>query len=255
MLDPGRLDTLRRTLAQLDPKSAGRQCPRLLPFDIPSVDTALGGGLGLGILHDIAPAAPAHMGAVTGFAVAMAARTARTRSVLWIQQEVASCEAGDLYGLGFAQFGLAMARLIVLRVPRVRDALWAMEEALASGAVAGVITELAADGADLTATRRLSLAADGGDTLALLLHHRVPAAASAAATRWQIAALPSPRDAFGGLGPTAFTLSLTKNRHGPTGRWHVTWDHHERVFTATLSGGVAAVPLDQSGRAALVRSA
>jgi protein ImuA len=255
MLDPGRLDALRRTLAQLDPKSAGRQRPRLCPLGIASVDTALGGGLAVGMLHDIAAAAPADMGAATGFAVALAARMARSRSVLWIQQEVASCEAGDLYGPGFALFGLTMARLIVLRVPRSRDALWAMEEALASGALAGVVTELATGGADLTATRRLSLAAAGSDTLALLLHHHPPAAASAAATRWQIAALPGPRDAFGGLGTTAFTLSLTKNRHGPTGRWHITWDHHERVFTATLSGGVAAAPVDRSGRALLVRSA
>lgn len=255
MLVPGRLVALRRSLAQLDPKSAGRARPHLFPLGIPLIDTALGGGLTLGMLHDIAASAPADIGAATGFAAALAARMARTRSVLWIQQEVASFEAGNLYGPGFALFGLAMTRLLVLRVPRPRDALWAMEEALASGAVAGVVTELVTDAADLTATRRLSLAAAASGTLALLLQHRPPSAASAAATRWLIAAFPSPRDAFGGLGTTSLTLSLAKNRHGPTGRWHVTWNHHERAFTAALSGGVAAAPRDRSDRAPLVRSA
>jgi protein ImuA len=255
MLDPGRLDALRRTMAQLDRKSAVRIRPQLCPLGIPPLDHALGGGLALDMLHDIAAATPTDLGAASGFAVALASRTTRTRAVLWIHQEITVFEAGELHAPGFALFGLAMARLLMLRVPRPRDALWAMEEALASGAVAAVVTELTTDAADLTATRRLSLAAAERGTLALILHHRPPGAASAAATRWLVAARPGARDAFGGLGGTSFTLSLAKNRHGPTGQWHVTWDHHEHVFTAALSGGVAQAARDRSDRAPLARSA
>jgi protein ImuA len=259
MPDPRRLDALRQTLAHLDAKVGRRQRPGALALGVAAVDAALGGGLAFGTLHDISAGAPAEMGAAAGFAAALAAqgaaRATRSRPVLWIQQEIASFEAGGLYGPGFAAFGLPMGRFVVLRVMRARDVLWAMEEALASGALAAVVAELAKDEADLTATRRLSLAAAEADTLALLLNHQVSPDASAAATRWRVGAHPGSRDAFGGLGLTAFTLSLVKNRQGPTGLWHIVWNHHERVFSAASSGGVAATARDRSDRAPLARSA
>ena len=52
--------------------------------------------------------------------------------------------------------------------------------------------------------RRARPAAGSG----LLLRHRSLPMPSAAATRWQVAAAPSPPDAFGGIGRTAFDLSL-----------------------------------------------
>jgi protein ImuA len=255
MLAPSRLDALRQMVAHLDGTAGRRQRQRLLPLGAPAVDAALGGGLAFGTLHDIAAAAPAEMGAATGFAVALAARVPRARTVLWIQQELASFEAGYLYGPGFEIFGLPMRRFVMLRVMRSRDVLWAMEEALASRTLAAVVAELMNDDADLTATRRLSLAAAESETLALLLNHHATAGVNAAATRWQVAAHPGPRDSFGGLGVTAFALSLVKNRHGPTGLWHVAWNHHERVFSAASSGGVAAPARDRQDRAPLARSA
>ena len=119
--------------------------------------------------------------------------------------------------------GLHSARLLVLRVSRAADVLWAMEEALRCPALACVVAELSGEGAeaDLTATRRLSLAARDG------VSGRIPASVcwsaiapppmpSAAATRWQIAAAPSLPDPYGGLGRTRFDLSLRKNRRGPS---------------------------------------
>jgi protein ImuA len=259
MPDQRRLDALRQTLAHLDAKSGRRQRPDVLALGVAAVDATLGGGLAFGTLHDITADAPVAMGAAAGFATALAAQTVvqatRSRPVLWIQQEIASFEAGGLYGPGFAAFGLPMGRLVMLRATRSRDVLWAMEEALASGALAAVVAELAKNEADLTATRRLSLAAAEADTLALLLNHQVSPDASAAATRWRVSACPGQRDTFGGLGLTAFTLSLVKNRHGPTGLWHLVWNHHERVFSAASSGGVAATARDRSDRAPLALSA
>ena len=61
-----------------------------------------------------------------------------------IQTDFAALEAGAPYGPGLDLFGLPMARLLVLRVPRPVDALWAMEEALSCRALAIVIAELPA---------------------------------------------------------------------------------------------------------------
>ena len=93
-------------------------------------------------------------------------------------------ETGALYGPGLDQFGLDTERLLVARVARPVDALFAMEEALKCRALATVVAELS-DDADLTATRRLSLAARDGGALGLLLRHKLSDAPSAAFTRWQ----------------------------------------------------------------------
>jgi hypothetical protein len=69
-------------------------------------------------------------------------------------------------------------------------------------------------------------------------------------TRWQIAAVESHPDAFGGLGRAAFDLSLVKNRYGPASRWSVTWDQDERVFSP-LPFGLAAAACDRQDRAPL----
>ena len=86
--------------------------------------------------------------------------------------------------------------------------------------------------------------------LGLLLCHKPNDAPSAARTRWRIAPAPSVPDEFGGLGRTAFSLSLTRNRRGPCGTWTLTWDHHEHAFAA-LSLGVAEAASDRPDREAL----
>jgi protein ImuA len=141
-----------------------------------------------------------------------------------------------------------------------------MEEALRCRALACVIAEMTGDGAaaDLTATRRLTLAAREGagssgpgaqnSGLGLLIRHRTTSMPSAAATRWEIAGALSQPDAYGGLGRARFDLSLRKNRRGPSGRWIIEWDHHERAFQQALPVGMAATTLDRPGRALLARA-
>jgi protein ImuA len=261
MLDPGRLTRLRVQMARLETAGAkSAEAIRTLTLGISPLDAALGGGLAFGAVHEIGPAQPMHLGAATGFAVALSRRAGTEpngpgrSAILWIQQEFSALEAGRPYGEGLAPFGLPMARLVHLAVRHTRDALWAMEEALKSGAIAAVVTELARDDIDLTASRRLSLAAAEGGALGLVLSHQRTERPSAAVTRWEVAAAPGARDAFGGLGATAFSLSLVKNRRGPTGRWLASWDHHACAFLPTLSLGVAETACDRPGRASLVRA-
>lgn len=224
----------------------------MLALGVEAADTALGGGLELGRLHELAPLSPLHIGAAAGFALALATLARKDRRLIWVQQDFAGLETGKLYGLGCELFGFSAAKLFVVRAPRVRDALWAMEEALRTRAVSAVVGELCEEGkgADLTATRRLALAASQGGGLALLLRHRSTHVPNAAATRWEVTAARGANDGLGGLGRTGFALSLTKNRRGACGRWIVQWDHHEHRFQA-LSRGVDAPPLHRSGDARL----
>lgn len=223
---------------------------RALRLGVPVVDAALGGGLLFGALHELSPRAPMHFGAAAGFALALASLRERGKRTLWIQQEFAATEAGALYGPGLDRIGLASERILILRVARAEDALWAMEETLKCRAAVTVVAELRDDGpVDLTATRRLALAARESGGIGFLLRHRSSAAPSPAATRWEIAAVSGARDRFGGLGPTTFALTLVKNRRGPCARWLVLWNHHERVFSPALSLGVVAAAGDGSNSA------
>jgi protein ImuA len=256
------LSALKRVMAAVTASRPGEEAR--LGLGVPSLDQALGGGLAGGALREIGPAAPRDGGAATGFAVALAVLALREgRQAIWIRSDFAAAEAGELYGPGLALMGLSLQRLIILRVPRPRDGLWAMEEALQCRAAGAVVTEfmgteLMGDDGDLTATRRLALAAGAGGGLGLILRHQPCRAPNAAMTRWEVASAGGERDGFGGLALATFAVSLTKNRHGPTGQWRLSWDHHERAFVtaavvtpavpAALSLPVAAAPRDRSSR-------
>ena len=68
---------LRQAVADLDPSSAASfgEAAGLFSLGLPEVDAALQGGLARGALHELAPAKPTpqQSGAITGFALALAA--------------------------------------------------------------------------------------------------------------------------------------------------------------------------------------
>jgi protein ImuA len=261
------LNHLRQVLAGIDPAHAPRlTAEECLVGLAPPIDAALGGGLVCGALHELAPTAPVHLGAASGFAAAIAARASLGRcEILWIATDYAVAEGGGPYGPGLDLFGLASSHLLMLRVTKPVDVLWAMEEGLRCRALACVIAELTGEGeiADLTATRRLTLAAREGlsartSGLGLLIRHKTTSMPSAAATRWEITSALSEPDALarrsGGLGRARFDLSLHKNLRGPAGRWIIEWNHHERIFQQTISVPMAAETFDRPDRAPLVRT-
>ena len=238
------LSRLRRAIAETSDTLVDEA--RVLALGVDAVDAALGGGLACAALHELS-AAPVHLGAAAGFALALAALSPKAQHVLWIATDFGMLETGALYGPGLDLLGLDTERLLVAHVARPVDVLFSMEEALKCRALATIVAEINSE-VDLTATRRLSLAAREGGALGLLLRHKPSCSPSAARTRWDVSGAPSVPDELGGLGRTAFRLSLLRNRRGPCGTWTLTWDHHERVFAA-LSVGVAAAAADRPDQA------
>ncbi|HEY6334528.1 MAG TPA: hypothetical protein VI113_01465 [Alphaproteobacteria bacterium] len=223
------------------------------PFGLPPVDRALPwGGLPTACLHELAAAAPAD-GSAAGFAATLLVRLgkaegARPRSVLW-------CAAGNgLYGPGLAGYGLDTRRLVLVRGRSQADLLWAMEEGLRSGAVAAVVGEV--PDADLTATRRLQLAAEAGRSTALLL--RTPQqkpgeskpAPSAAVTAWRIGAAPSAPAPYGiGVGAERWRVELVRCRGGVQHQWLLEWsdETHRLVMASELRDRPAQAPAGVPG--------
>lgn len=164
-------------------------------------------GMARAALHEVLATEP---GCGAAFAAMVLGRTQGT--VLWIGSARAEWQA---WPPGLAAWGLTPDRLVLLRAESWKDALWAMEESLRCPAVGGTLLvpgwEQRAP-LDLTATRRLQLAAEAGGGLGMLLRADAPDAATqtAAHTRWRV----SPAEGPGGEDEPHWRLELLRARGG-----------------------------------------
>ena len=277
---PGRdraaiVDELRGLLPRMESGAP----PRALPFGLPALDAHLPqGGLTLGALHEVAPAAPGDVPAAFGFLVALLARhplrppvfgkdgVPTNKPVLFVASARALADHGRPYGHGLHRLGLDPARLILVETQTAKQALWAMEEAVRSAvpaAVGGAIEKL-----DLKTSQRLQLAAGGAGLPLFLLRpaHTQKAEAqkagaqkagaqkasvqeagvqeaSAAATRWRIGAAEAARDRFGLVVRTRWHARLERCRNGRPGEWLVEFDH--AAFRFSLAAALAGPALSR----------
>jgi protein ImuA len=146
------------------------------------------------------------------FALALAGRL--EGPVLWVQD--ARVRDG-LYAPGLAAF-LDPARLILARPTGSLAVLQATEEALRSGAVPLAVAELA-EAPDLTASRRLQLAAGTGGGRGLCLVPEARLCTNAAETRWRCAPVPC----AAARGDACQVWEIVKNKRGRLGAWTVGW--------------------------------
>jgi protein ImuA len=99
---------------------------------------------------------------------------------------------------------------------------------------------LVAGALDLTAARRLQLAAEAGGVLGLLLRpDEDNAAPTAALTRWRIGAAPSDSHSPHALGDPTWNLDLLRCRGGRSASWRAAW-HGEQLVTEDETGTAAA---------------
>ncbi|MBX7199878.1 MAG: damage-inducible mutagenesis protein [Rhodospirillaceae bacterium] len=195
-----------------------------LPFGIAALDSLWPeGGLPRGALHEIAGASADAGGfaAATAFTASIAGRLGAGRPnapVLW-------CARGhELYGPGLAGVGLAAQRLIVAEARNDKDLLAAMEEGLRAGVLAAVVGEV--ERIDLTASRRLQLAAEKTGCTALVLRRpgkRATPAPITAASRWRVGPAPGSgaQDFYQIPAARPWRLELIRARCGAHGSWIV----------------------------------
>ncbi|BBU60327.1 hypothetical protein MSC49_02620 [Methylosinus sp. C49] len=256
-----RIVFLRRRIAALE--AGGAPAPAAVPRD-EGLSRLLDPGRGG--LREALPARPTDAAAAAGFAFALALSRLRLRpqgGIVWIAEDMAARELGLPYGRGLQAAGLPPELLVLARTRRPRETLWAMEEALKSGAAVVIAESWADAGAyDLTASRRLALAARRGDCAGLLLLPRAAGAAqrfaSAAEARFEIAAGAPPPRAEGAPrplpGPPIFRLRVVKAR-GLVGAfdaqaWRdIVFDHQEAEFHGApfhaLPRRASAAPVDR----------
>ena len=276
---PPRADSRRRgpaalaqLLAQLPAGATTVAGTDLPPWSsgVAALDAALGGGFAYGRLHEFYAAGPDDAGALRGFAVMLAAGMTgpgmtgpgmvggaqqTARPVLWLRlARVSGHQPGVLQASGWNDLGGVPGQLLLGTVPDPLTLLRCAADALRSAAPGLVVVEgwgrLPA--LDLTASRRLALAAERSGVPLLLLRIDAQPVPSAAQTRWQVAAAPS--RALPGQAPGAptFDLVLLRQRAGPCGLdWRLEWHRDQRIFREPASQPGSGQVGEQPSRPAL----
>ncbi|WP_068085641.1 ImuA family protein [Novosphingobium rosa] len=163
-------------------------------------------------------------------------------------------------GAGWAQLGFDSRRLVIVETPDSLALLRAGLDAARCPGLAAVVLETwgPLPDYDLTASRRLVLAAERSGALVIVLRGDAPPRASAAQTRWRIASAPSIALAAQAPGHAALTATLQRQRGGASGlSWLLHRDgwqggFHDKasladVQPAPLSGAVVPFPALRAG--------
>jgi protein ImuA len=218
-------------------------------------DAALSGGFAFGRVHEFYAAEAGDPAAAAFAAILAGEMAAETKPLFWLRSHKAARAAGMVQAEGWRDLGgLPHACLFVL-AEDAKALLRATVDALRSGSAGGVIAETQGrmPELDLTASRRLSLAAEKSGTPLFLLFGDAQAVPSAAETRWQISSAPSRALAADAPGFPTFDLELLRQRGGQSGlSWRLEWDRDERIFieAAATSGALVPAPLRRPAAAA-----
>ena len=216
-------------------------------------------------LHEVYAATPDDAAAATGFALALAL-AAGALPVLWVRIEREERGGGRPYAAGLAELGVSPDQLVLVLVPDEPALLRVAADAARCPGLGLVLVESRgrAPGLNLTATRRLMLAAEASGVTILSLRIGADPVPSAAATRWQVGALRSRPLEADAPGKPAFDIELLRRRGGQAGlRWRVEWDRDTYIFNKlaaetaageTADAPLAVVPVGAGNPAALSRA-
>jgi protein ImuA len=189
-------------------------------------------------------AGPGHASVAVGVGLALAVQTisaasaSRTAMLLWVREAAAMAETGVAYGPGLAAFGLSPNDCVIVETRTHVDALRAALEGARCSALSVVILETVAP-LDLTASRRLKLAAEKSGVAVILVRIGSHIAPNAAQMRWRVHAAPQASEQ---MRRTAFEVVVLKSPSGIDGGiCIVEWDHERRCFVQTVSQSVDAV--------------
>ncbi len=204
-------------------------------------------------LEEVGAAQPADAAAALAFALERMTGADDPRPWLMATTPPWLRERGRPFARGLAFGRFAPERLIWVRAGTEAEALWALEEALKSGAVAGGLA--CVERPAFVATRRLEFAARTGGALGVLLRAGPAGDLSAARRRWRIASALSGPAAFDAAAPghTRIRAELVRRRDGPPGVWELEQDDETGRFAVVA--GLADHGLDAAGPPAHRRGA
>jgi protein ImuA len=224
-----------------------------------ALDVALGGGLARGRIHELFAAENDDSASAAGFAAMLALRAAEGAPILWLKPDEAERRGGRLYGPGLAELGGDPNALVLGLAPDAKALLRGAADAARCSGLGALVVECwgKCPSLDLTASRRLALAAEQSGVTLLMLRLEAGPSPSAADTRWAVSAAPSQALEANAPGPPQMEIELLRRRAGPSGmRWRLEWDRDQLSFREpALPGAVVPLPSRRPAAAELRLSA
>lgn len=196
------------------------------------IDQKIGGGLARGRLHEVFAHDAADAGSAAGFVGMLAVRIGGP--LVWLRED-ASEKHGILHATGLVELGIDPSRLILGVLPDPLAVLRAAADVVRCGAVGVAVIELRRNPSilDLTAGRRLALAAESSGVTVLLLRIDAEPSPSAADTRWAASAAASAPLEANAPGYPVLDVTLLRQRGRPgDGHWLVEWNRDQASFRA-----------------------
>ncbi|CAN5223896.1 hypothetical protein BH09PSE3_BH09PSE3_10610 [soil metagenome] len=241
----------RLALVQQTDFACARAVAPPVALGVADLDARLGGGLARAALHELFAAEPADVSALAGFAVLLSLRAQLgAKPVIWVREDRGDRNNGRLYAQGLVDLGADPDRFMIVHAPDTLALLRAGWDIVKCSGVGTVIIEPwgKAPELDLTASRRLSMAAAQSGAMTLVLRSGTDPHPSAALTRWSIACAPStPLVADEGdecaPGAPVFDIEMLRHRGGfPSFTTRLEWNRDENSFEAPVLRDLSAVP-------------
>ncbi len=213
-------------LARMRAADAGEDTPaaslaQILQHDMPA-----------NALHEVFAASRTDNASASGFTLMLAAMLSPEDAPLFLVREYRG-GSGRLYPAGLSALGIDPARCFSIDAPDMLSALKATADIARSGAAGAVLIEVEGRPRllDLTASRRLSLAAEKSGTAVLMLRLGSQATPSSAYSRWQVASAQSTPLLADAPGEAAFTTTLLRHRRMAAGQSaRLIWNPEKRKF-------------------------
>jgi len=186
----------------------------------------------LGAVHEFACGGMEDIAATGGFIAGILSTLMKNGGVaVWIGRSPA------VFPPALQAFGVEADKLIVIDLPKEKDRLWAMEEALKCPGLAAVIAELKE--LDFTSSRRLQLAVEQSRVTGFVIRHSLHTVTTACVTRWKICASGSALPGnLPGVGFPSWNVSLLKVRNGRPGVWQIEWQVNRFVVAGRPATGL-----------------
>lgn len=169
--------------------------------------------------HEFISHTPSEAAATNGFlAVLLGMLLQKGGFCLWLGGST------QVFPPALKRFGVAPERVVFVNVPREKDQLWTLEQALRCEALVAVVGEIRELG--FSESQRLQLAVERSRVTGFLHRHQPRNLhAMACATRWKVAPMASPiPTGMPGMGFPAWKVGLLKVRNGRPGDWQLQWD-------------------------------
>lgn len=186
-----------------------------------------------GAVHEYISDSPVATAATTGFIAAILSKLMQNGGpCIWISPEK------NIFPPGLKLFGLEPDRILFINIKKEKDICRAMETALQTEGLAGVVCEL--PDLNFTISRRLQLSVEKSGVTGFVVRPRLRQQhPTACISRWRINPLPGYRpDEIPGVGFPCWRVALEKIRGGRPGSWQLVWiDGHfqELPDTAVIS--------------------